>query len=150
MKHEIVPLQESHIREIIARNKLVGVCLPESLSVDELVQVYLFPGSPASCLLVDDKPVAAGGIINLKWHRGEAWLLIAQDARKHFRAIIRLTKELLTTYAKSSDFHRIQATSYWNESRRLLTMFGFTPEGILKHYGPQGESAVIYARFFNE
>jgi hypothetical protein len=150
MKHEIVPLQECHLKEILSRNESCGIHVPPGLTVASLLEAYMSPGSIATCFLLDGKPAAIGGVINLQWHRGEAWLLVAQDMRKHFRAILRTSGELLQAYAELLKLHRLQAVSYWNESRKLLTLFGFNPEGTLKRYGPQGEPAVMYARFFNE
>lgn len=72
MNIDIVPLTAAHL-EILP--------LPEGLDR----RSYFSKGSAAYCVLADGVPVLAGGVVNLKWRRGEAWILPTPFFRSHLK-----------------------------------------------------------------
>ena len=111
---------------------------------------YFSDGSVAYCLLVDDIPVIAGGIVNMQWKRGEAWMLSTPFFRKHLRFSFCCARNTLVKAAKEGNFKRVQATCVTaaTPSLSLFKHLNFTREGIMKSSGPNGEDCFLYARLF--
>jgi hypothetical protein len=137
---EIVELTNEHL------DKLLQGAPPELLAVRH---AYFSPGSAACCLLRDGEPVFAGGIVNLEWHRGEAWILPTRFFREHIKTCLRALAYFLPILARNSGFVRVQATCVRGCSARLFDHLGFTYEGTMKSFGPKGETCSMYARIIN-
>jgi len=119
-----------------------------AISVQELEDNYLSSGSIAYCLLDSKEPVFAGGIVNNKWNRGEAWILPTPFFRKHVKTCFRYMRDLLPVMSEDGNFKRIQATCAINISTLLFDHLGFKYEGTLASFGPNGEQCHVYARLF--
>ena len=115
-----------------------------------LGRAYFSPGSAAYCLIVNGDPVFAGGIVNQQWHRGEAWILPTPFFRGHVKTCFRIVKEMLPKIAAEKEFVRVQAVAVDGVPVSLFEHLGFLYEGVLRHFGPQGETCRIYARIFGE
>ena len=149
MKTELVALKPAHVQQSIDRNLSEGRAQLTGVSVEELVCAYLSQGSTAYCLKIDGIPAAAGGIINLNWHRGEAWLLHSSQFDGHVKTVLKLMRQLLPEIAQRGNFRRVQATCF-GVPTALLKHLGFEPEGIMQRFGPNGEPAMMLARMFGE
>jgi hypothetical protein len=140
----IIPFAPEHGKLILERNKASGVEYP--LSQEEMITVWMIPGSQAMTLL-DPDPVVIGGIINMGWNRGEAWLEKAADykiRKDAFRAIRHFVDKL----AEIGGFVRVQASSYQSDKCALFRHLGFIYEGARACYGPNRETSYLYARVF--
>ena len=145
---QIVPLNIEHIRYIIDVNKADGYnVLHDAYPAETLAKAYLSKGSPAFCL-VNSEPIMAGGIINLDWHRGEAWVLHTKLMHKYLKTAIKALKEKLPKIAIENGFKRVQATSFI-DNEDFLNVLGFHYEATLKGFGPNQEAGKIFVRFFN-
>ena len=114
----------------------------------ELRQSYFSDGSISYCLLADGQPVFAGGIVNLQWHRGEAWILPTPWFHTHIKTCYKYMVRALPTLAALGHFRRVQATCSISVSPLLFRHLGFYSEGILNAFGPNGETCHMYARLF--
>lgn len=139
MRTEIVPLN-SELLDILLEDA------PPSLQQAELHRAYFSPGSTAYCLLADGVPVFAGGIVNLQWHRGEAWILPTRFFREHLKTCIKALRAHLPIVARG--FVRIQATCVEGTSSSIIRLLGFTYEGTMQKFGPNGEPCRMYSRVF--
>jgi hypothetical protein len=144
MNYEVVDLEPEHAYTIL---RTVDHPLP--LSDSEIVSNYLSPGSISRTVMCNGVPLACGGIINLKWNRGEAWLLVSKFARHHIKGILRAAKIQLPEMARVGGFRRVQAT-VWCPCRPKLYIrrFGFNIDGFLPSFGPDGETAQMFSRIF--
>lgn len=120
-----------------------------SFNAVELHRAYFSPGSSALCLVADDEPVFAGGIVNLAWKRGEAWILPTPFFKRNIKVCLRALDEYLPKMAKGH-FVRVQATCIKGISARIFQHLGFEYEGTMKKFGPNGETCDMYARVFEE
>lgn len=109
---------------------------------------YFSRGSAAYCLLADGDPVFAGGVVNLQWNRGEAWITPNAFFHRHLRFCFRLLKNMLPEIAASKKFRRIQAVCSVDVSGKLFLRLGFEYEGTLECFGPLGEQCRMYAKVF--
>lgn len=129
---------------ILTRAHLNSFQLPEGTDC----RAYFSEGSVAWCLLDNGKPVFAGGIVNLKWGRGEVWILPTPFFRKHIKTCFRKMLECLPEMVKCGRFVRVQATCVEGVSAAWLRIFGFTREGTMRKFGPNGETCDMYSRIF--
>jgi hypothetical protein len=142
---ETVPLDPMHLMKLVegAPKPFASMFEPE-----QLARAYFSPGSAAYCLLADGVPVFAGGIVNLQWKRGEAWILPTPFFRQHAKTCFRIIQKMVLQIAAEKGFVRVQAVAADGVSVALFEHLGFEYEGSLKHFGPLGETCRLYARFF--
>jgi len=122
----------------------------------DIERAYMSPGSVAYCLLADGEPVFAGGVVNLQWSRGEAWMLPTPWFRNNVRTCFRFIKKMVPEMARAGGFKRLQATCSIIKADalaeikavRTVSHLGFLYEGTMKQYGPNGETCHMYARIF--
>ena len=139
---KLVPLEREHLDTLMARS-----VFPIALTPD-LTRAYFSPGSVAYCLLEDGEPALAGGIVNLGWNRGEAWMIPTPFLRNHLRFCLALIKKLLPAMAENYGFIRVQASCINDPSSKFAKGRGFEYEGTLKKFGPNGERCYMYSRIF--
>ena len=141
MNLSIVRMEHEHFDKLISQTS-IGV------AAIALEQAYFSPGSVALCMRVDEEPVFAGGIVNLQWHRGEAWILPTPFFRHHVKTCYKNMRDALPKMAARGGFRRIQATCSIKVSPSLFQHLGFYHEGTLNGFGPNGETCFMYARLF--
>ena len=107
---KIVPLDSYYLQKMGVTDKQVKLA-------------YLSPGSVSYCLLADGEPVFAGGVVDMKWKRGEAWMLPTQFFRDHVKTCFRYMKDMLPLMALNGNFKRIQATCAITISTALFTIW---------------------------
>lgn len=135
MTHEIVPLTYAH---------LIHLPLPDGLDP----RAYFMAGSAAFCVLEAGKPVLAGGVVNLQWGRGEAWILPTPYFHSNLKTCVWLFRAFIPYIAAEFGFRRVQATCPTGISRHLFEHLGFSFEGTMAHFGPAGEPCDMYCRIF--
>jgi hypothetical protein len=135
MTYEVVPLTDAHLDHLT---------LPEGLDR----RAYFTPGSVACAVLADGEPVFAGGIVNLQWNRGEAWILPTPFMRSHFKTCYRLMRDGIPHMALRGKFGRVQATCACGTISSLFRHLGFHHEGRMARFGPNGEDCQMWSRCF--
>lgn len=135
MNVEIVPLTLTHLSR-----------LPLPPGLDR--RAYFTSGSIARCVLVGGEPKFAGGIVNLMWGRGEAWILPTPFFYSHLKSCYRIIRDAIPHMAFRGKFARVQATCIAGRSGNLFRHLGFDYEGTLRSFGPNGETCDMYARVF--
>jgi len=141
MEYTLTALSPEHLDKLLSQMQL-------PVDAFSLRMAYLSAGSVSYCLLNGDEPILAGGIVNLMWHRGEAWLLTTPFFRKHLRECYKYVKSTLPRMAREGKFKRVQATCAVIMSTVLFDHLGFEYEGTMKCFGPSGETCHMYARLF--
>ena len=142
MSYKVVSLNRDYLIWLLAQCKL-------GIPATELEVTYLSAGSVSYCLLENDEPVFAGGVVNMQWKRGEAWILPTPFFRKHIKMCFKYLRDILPVLSIEGNFRRIQATCAINISTLLFDHLGFKYEGTLANFGPNGEKCHVYARLFN-
>ena len=137
---KVIQLEEDHVKTLINGN------LSPNVKIEDLMQAYQSKGSLAYTLMIDDKPIVCGGIVNMNWRRGEAWLLSSSEFLKHKKTSWRILKQLFPYLAKQGGFRRIQSTSKIESS--FLEHLGFKYEAKLEAFDPDGNDVFLYKRIF--
>lgn len=137
MNYEVVPLIPEHLDHLP---------LPEGLDR----RAYFMGKSQSRCLLVDGFPMFAGGIVDMQWDRGEAWLLPTPFFRRNIKTCLRQMRSYLPVMALGGGFKRVQAACMSGVSSSLFRHLGFAYEGNMRKYGPKGEDCAMFSRIFGE
>lgn len=135
MQIMVVPLTGEHLD-----------ALPLPAGLDR--RAYFTPGSMSCCILADGEPVFAGGIVNMDWKRGEAWIIPTPFFRDNLLICWREMRTVLPYLAEGWKFRRVQATCLKGASASLFRNLGFKFEGTLSSFGPNGEECDMYSRVF--
>jgi hypothetical protein len=114
----------------------------------ELHRAYFSPGSVSRCLTVDDIAVFAGGVVNMQWKRGEAWMLPTPWFKQHVKTSLRAMRDMLPQMVAEGGYKRVQVTCATHVSVLLFKHLGFAYEGMLCAFGPNGETCYMYSRLF--
>jgi hypothetical protein len=139
----------THLEEMTSDHvrKIWETAGPYPVTADEMIAAYMSPGSIASTLIADGDPVACGGIINIGWRRGEAWVLVTGNIGDYSKSLIKNMKKLFPIMAMAKGFRRVQATCH-DSSNHLFKILGFEHEAKLHAFGPVGEDVEIHYRLF--
>ena len=129
--YEVVPLTNAHLDRLR---------LPEGLDR----RAYFTEGSRALCLLADGDTVFAGGIVNLQWSRGEVWCLPTPFFQRNIRTCFRHMRDRFPALVRG--FVRVQSACIQGKPTGVIRFLGFSYEGTLAKFGPNGEACDMYAR----
>src|SRR5580692_9367672 len=113
---------------------------PPTLFTAQLHRAYFSPGSTSYCILEENEPVFAGGIVNMQWNRGEAWMLPTRFFREHVKLCLKAMRKHLPLLAQDGKFQRVQATCVSGVSSKIFKHLGFHFEGVMLKFGPNGET----------
>ena len=100
--------------------------------------------------IVNNKPIAAGGVSPLWDGCAEGWVLASKDIYKYPITFARTIK-VRTDYLCKNNFVKRLQTSVKADCEiaiRFAKWLGFKPEGLMKHYGPDGSDYYRFARIF--
>lgn len=92
-----------------------------------------------------DVVIAVGGLAPLRGDAVvEAWSLIGKPTLAEWGELVALAREALDAYPA----RRIQAVAYADhpQGARTLERLGFTLEGVMRAFGPDGRDAMMFAR----
>lgn len=96
--------------------------------------------------LVDGKPIAAAGVVELWQGRGHAWALLGVEAKDHMLAITRAIRRFLADVP----FRRVEMAvdAAFPQAVHWAFMLGFeceTPEPM-RQFSPEGRACYLFAR----
>lgn len=141
---ELVSLKPEHLEQI---NEPEYMAYLRPYFTRERVEM-LAAGPMAKTLLIDGRPVVAGGVLEYWPGRGEAWAIFDRDCKKEFITILNCVKRFLTL----CPLKRIEAVVdfEFEAGHRFIKALGFEVEAPrLKKYRPNGGDSVLYARVVN-
>ena len=136
MSYEVVPLELWHLEAII----------PQAMQAAEVdAQALAAPVGNAWAALLDGKPIAAAGLIEVWAGRAYAWALFADGAARQ-RWVIRAIRSALDSAA----FRRIELAvdASFFAGCRFADALGFKVwgDGPQRQYLPNGRDAWVYVR----
>ena len=121
---------------------------------DQLTEISLVPAAcanlpspsgPALTVFDDDRVVLCGGIIVQAPERGECWALVAEGSGRYMHWLHFAVKRFITMQR----WKRLEASvpQGFGQGCRWVRLLGFSFEGELKNYGPNGETYLRFARY---
>ena len=100
--------------------------------------------------LLNNKPIAAGGICYLWDGVAEGWVLASKDIFKFPIFCAKTIKRRTDLLAKNNNLKRIQTAVKKDSATaiRFAEWLGFKREGLMKQYGPDGTDHYLYAKVY--
>lgn len=147
-KIEIVPFTGEHAKQILelGMNDVALELKPEHRKyVVDVEDIGMsFTG------LLNDKPIAAGGICYLWDGVAEGWVLASRDIFKYPIFCAKTIKRRTDLLAKNNKLKRIQTAVKADSDTaiRFAEWLGFKREGLMKNYGPDGADHYLYAKVY--
>lgn len=140
-----VPYQPSHLAQV--------ALLPAQeqwrsyLIRDGFAEALALPGMAWTGLL-NDMPIGCAGF-QPQWEgRVVAWGLFGQIPKMAWPAIVKKIRHEFRATLQSQGRNRVEITvpANFGPGCRLALMLGFTVEGLMKSYGPDGADHLLYAQ----
>lgn len=103
---------------------------------------------PSFTAVVDDRPMACGGLV-IPWDGvGMAWMILSDEAAWHWIWLSKTTKRTLRTLVRVHGLHRVEAMALEEApvNQRWLEWMGFARErdGVARQYVVDRRSMVRY------
>ena len=98
--------------------------------------------------LVNDKPIAAGGVFHLWDGVAEGWVLATKDIYKYPVFCAKHIKQRTEIILQANKIKRLQTSVKANcdVALRFAKWLGLKEEGLMKNYGPDGSDFIRFAR----
>lgn len=143
---DIVPFKTEHAQYI----------LTQQLNAKELhlraehkkYALYLEQVGMSFTALINNKPIAAGGIYMLWDNVAEGWVMATNDVWQYSIIMARHFKKKTDVLIETSKIKRLQTTvkADFKLGHKFAEWLGFEKEGLMKYYGPDGSDYYRYAR----
>lgn len=138
----ISQLQPAHLLEIRMQDAQAGELRP---GTDLLAHgVKLCQRGMAFTVMLNGRPVAAGGLAEIHGHYATAWALVGQDAGPAMTAMTRAVRRVLASRA----YERVDVTVRrdFEAGHRWAWLLGFEKFGTLRKWGPDRADYTLYER----
>mgnify|MGYP003138035480 FL=1 len=98
--------------------------------------------------LVNNKPIAAGGVFHLWDGVAEGWVLATKDIYKYPVFCAKHIKQRTEIILQANKIKRLQTSvkADCDVALRFAKWLGFKKEGLMESYGPDGSDFVRFAR----
>ena len=142
----IVPFENKHAEEIL-KSGLNSEAL-ELRPEHKKYAYYLKEVGMSFTGLVDNKPIAAGGVFHLWDGVAEGWVLATKEIFKYPIFCAKHIRNRTDIIIKTQNIKRLQTSvkADCEMALRFATWLGLKPEGRMVNYGPDGSDFIRYAR----
>lgn len=139
---EIVPFRREHYERAVGLTSLSGMTSARAGLLYER-------GGPAFTGLVDGEVGGCAGVVLFWPGVGEAWAVLTETGREHPVQATELVRTGLRTVIDGMRLRRVQAdvSADFLPGHRWIRLLGFSYEGTMPRYGPNGEDFVRYVMF---
>jgi RimJ/RimL family protein N-acetyltransferase len=140
---DVVPFEASHIKSIMLQPQQQQFFQYFNPDYAEALK----ESGPAFTGICDGRILGCAGVVKQWENRAIAWALLSGDLGNEFVRIHRAVKRFLDM----TEFNRIEAhvEANFEQGHRWIQMLGFTQEGYMKEFNPNGGDACLYARLKN-
>ena len=142
----IVPFENKHAEQILETG--LNSKLLELKPEHKKYAYYLKEVGMSFTGLVNDKPIAAGGVFTLWDGVAEGWVLATKDIYKYPIFCAKHIKNRTEMLIKNNKIKRLQTSVKVDceMAIRFAKWLGLNPEGVMKSYGPDGADFIRFAR----
>ena len=142
----IVPFQNEHADQILKQGLNSDIL---ELKPEHKKYAYFLKEIGMSFTgLVNDKPIAAGGVFHLWDGVAEGWVLATKDIYKYPVFCAKHIKQRTEIILKANKIKRLQTSvkADCDVALRFAKWLGLKEEGLMKQYGPDGSDFIRFAR----
>ena len=139
----IVPFETEHLQEIMlqpAQQRFFSYFAPEYASA-------LKQSGPCFTAISENRVLGCAGLVKQWENRAIAWALLSGDIGANFIKVHRAVARFLDL----CELNRVEAyvDASFEQGHRWIQMLGFSQEGYMKQFNPDGGDAMLYARVKN-
>ena len=136
----ILPFRPEHVRAIQLQPT-------QAATISHIAFEYLqglATLGPSATAELDGRIIACAGIAQIGFGMGTLWAFLATDSGRHFVRLDRCVRRMIDL----PKLRRIEASAdvTFAPACRWLEILGFSSEGLMRKYGPNGEDCMRYAR----
>jgi len=142
----IVPFENQHAEQIL--NQGLNSDLLELKPEHRKYAYFLKEVGMSFTGLVNNKPIAAGGVFHLWDGVAEGWVLATKDIYKYPVFCAKHIKQRTEIILQANKIKRLQTSVKANcdVALRFAKWLGLKEEGLMKSYGPDGSDFIRFAR----
>jgi hypothetical protein len=119
----------------------------KGLTVNQMMLMQAKHGDAFTAIL-HSRPVACFGAVHIWNGVEEIWLYMEERGREYKKTLTRAAMNYIDFRVISQNLHRVQITVRCADMRavRWGTVLGFTIDGMMKSYGPDGSDYYLMSR----
>ena len=142
----IVPFDMAHVNLMDLKEEYVDEVFRTPAGLEQL-EIAAEAGD-AFTLMHDGRILCVGGVSNVWTGVGQVWLIPSQYVNDYSLIFVKYVKNFLGSMMKSHGLHRMQAviSAELPNGQKWITKLGFTKEGLMAHYSPNGIDYYLYAK----
>ena len=142
----IVPFENKHAEQILDQG--LNSDLLELKPEHRKYAYFLKEVGMSFTGLVNNKPIAAGGVFHLWDGVAEGWVLATKDIYKYPVFCAKHIKQRTEIILQANKIKRLQTSVKANcdVALRFAKWLGLKEEGLMKNYGPDGSDFIRFAR----
>ena len=142
----IVPFENKHAEQILDQG--LNSDLLELKPENRKYAYFLKEVGMSFTGLVNNKPIAAGGVFHLWDGVAEGWVLATKDIYKYPVFCAKHIKQRTEIILQANKIKRLQTSVKANcdVALRFAKWLGLKEEGLMKNYGPDGSDFIRFAR----
>ena len=142
----IVPFENKHAEQILDQG--LNSDLLELKPEHRKYAYFLKEVGMSFTGLVNNKPIAAGGVFHLWDGVAEGWVLATKDIYKYPVFCAKHIKQRTEIILQANKIKRLQTSVKANcdMALRFAKWLGLKEEGLMKNYGPDGSDFIRFAR----
>ena len=142
----LIPFDVGHISLMDLRGDYIDDVFTEKNGIDHLEECARIGDS--FTLISEGRILCVGGIFPLWPGVGQVWLIPSVHGLAKPMVFVRHIKRMLNSMQETGKYHRVQAiiSTQLTRGDRWIEYLGFTKEGLLRKYTPQGTDYFMYAK----
>lgn len=149
MMTEIIPMTDTHLGWVMSELREDDVlALGQTSREDTALRAVMYrEQGVAWCVLLDNKPMGVGGVVEIFPGCGEAWMLVTNRVYKAPIAVTKVSKLIIAAGMEQLKLRRLQMNASVNRpyALKFARLLGFKSEGIMKCYGQDGSDHERFA-----
>lgn len=146
---KVVPFREVHADVIREKNMKLGI-VPLDDSTHWRKCTRIWRRNPSYTLIMNGKIIGCAGVVMTGKASGEAWALLSNDFYRAVKTSYRAIRDGLDSIIRNKKLVRVQSIVLCGNAQevcgRFLEHLGFSMEGLLRKFGPNGEDVILYAK----
>ena len=144
---KIIPFKFEHARFIATHEMNANIVNVKDRYLENLKELVKADTSWTG--VIDDKIIAAGGMVELWDHVYEGWIMATADVKKHPIVTARVIKKIFNDVVVKYDVHRLQTTvkANYKIGHKFAQWLGLEKEGLMKKY-LDDDDYYLYARIY--
>ena len=143
----VVDFLTEHAQELVDSDG-VDIGTIQTAHTDFATYMDFLQSYGARTFLENGHIIGCAGVALLWEGVGEGWFMGSERMQKNRYSVIRYVRKMLFKHQENGPLRRIHANvrADWPEALRFAEFLGFTKEGLLRKFGPDGKDYYVLGR----